>query len=366
MLTQRSQGLISIHDLPLESVESEFHRRRWTDGLPFRAPTQAAIDEFLHASRMDPATVIGPIPPLNGIGTVANVAVNAYMAGCDPEHLPLVVAAVGAVIQERFNLYVVQCTTNPVTPLTIVNGPIRHRCNLNSGRGTGGPGPFANGVVGRALRFVLGNIGGAFDENIDMANHGSPLKYTFCIAEAEEESPWEPLHVSLGYDAAQSVVTVAAVEGLIDVIPSYGNTQHYHLIDHLGRAMRTLGTCYYWSQGSPVVVVNPTHAAIFDKAGIDRRRLQELLFQEARIPLDTMPYGNIPVGDWTVVDGAALGVRKAEDIIVVVAGPEGGHHSLYGMGFCMSFACSAAVSAPDAPGSAAAYPRPTRLGSPHA
>ncbi|HMG41429.1 MAG TPA: hypothetical protein VK611_08865 [Acidimicrobiales bacterium] len=329
--------------VPVEEVEELLLERGWTDGLPVHAPTVVRVEDFLERSGLDRNEVIGPVPSARGIATVENVAVNAVMAGCRPEHLKVVVAAVKALIEEPFNLYVVQCTTNPVTPLTVVNGPARQDCGLSSGRGLVGPGRDANGVVGRAVRFVMGNIGGSFDDLIDMANHGSPLKYTFCVAEAEEESPWEPLHVWLGYRADQSVVTTVPVEGLVDVIPSYGNTQATHLIDHFGHAMRTLGTCYYWSQGNPVLIVNPTHAAILANAGWDRASLQEALFEEARIPVDSMKMGNIPVGDWTVVDGKVLGFQRPEDTYIVVAGAEGGHHTLYGMGFALSYATSAAV-----------------------
>jgi hypothetical protein len=330
-------------DITPEECEELFFVRYCTDGLPIRVPTVDRVDAFLERAGLDPSDVLGAVPPSRGIATVGNVAVNAFMAGCAPEHLKIVVAAMRALLKEPFNLYDVQCTTNPVTPLVIVNGLARVESGINSGRGAVAPGRHANGVIGRAVRLAMGNLGGSFDDKIDMATQGSPLKYSFCVAEAEEESPWEPLHVWLGYDQAQSVVTTAPIEGLIDVIPSYGNTQAYHLIDHMGRAMRTLGTSFYWSQGNPVLILNPTHAWILHEAGYARADVQEALFQEARIPLEDMPYGNIPVGDWTVVDGKIMGMRRAEDIYLVVAGQNGGHHTLYGMGFCLSRATSAEV-----------------------
>ncbi|MCU1461688.1 MAG: hypothetical protein JWO37_1763 [Acidimicrobiales bacterium] len=330
-------------DLPEDLADEMFFERGWTDGMAVRLPTTDRVDEFIARSGLDRDLVIGPVPPSNGIATVENIAVNALMAGCRPEHLKIVTAAMTAMLQEKFNLYVVQCTTNPVTPLTIVNGPARIDGGMNFGRGALGPGRHWNGAIGRAVRLAMGNLGGSFDENVDMATHGNPLKFSCCLAEAEEESPWDPLHVALGYSPTDSVVTTAAVEGLIDIVPSYGNTQAKHLIDHIGRAMRTIGTCYYWSQGNPVVILNPTHAHILDNEGIGRAQLQEVLFQEARVALDTMPLGNIPVGDWKVVDEHALGYARPEDLYIVVAGQTGGHHTLYAMGFALSYATSSIV-----------------------
>lgn len=334
--------MLDIVDVDAGDAERLMADSRWTDGLPVRLPIADVVDAFIEAAGLDRTTVLGAVPPANGLATVENVAVNALMAGCRPEHLAVVVGAVSALLKEPFDLYDVQCTTNPVTPLTVVNGPARSR-GMESGRGALGPGQHANGVIGRAIRFVLGNIGGSFDPGIDMANHGWSPKYTCCLAEAEEQSPWEPLHAWLGYDSDQSVATTIPIESLIDVVPSYGNTQADHLIDHFGRAMRTMGTCYFWSQGNPLLIVNPTHAAILANAGIDRSELQRLLFAEAQIPVASMPFGNIPVGDWRLVDDKVLGMEQPEDIYIVVAGAEGGHHTLYGMGFALSKATSAPI-----------------------
>jgi hypothetical protein len=326
-----------------EQGEELFLERGWTDGLPIRIPFQDRVDAFLARSGLNPTEVIGPVPPSNGVATVGNVAVNAFMAGCRPEHLRVVVAAIESLLLEPFNLNMVQSTTNPVTPLMIVNGPARNECGISSGRGVLAPSRKANGVIGRAVRLVMGNLGGSFDDQIDMTTHGSPLRYTFCVGEAEEESPWEPLHAWLGFDRNQSVVTTAPIESLINITVSYGNTQADQLIDHLGRAMRTMGTSFYWSQGTPVLIMNPTHASILHGAGFSRADVQQALFDEARVPLDSLRYGNFPVGDWTVVDGKVLGYRRPEDLYIVVAGRTGGRHTMYGAGFYLSAATSAAV-----------------------
>ncbi|WP_086151577.1 hypothetical protein [Cellulosimicrobium sp. KWT-B] len=330
--------------LPIELSEEVLREQLWTDGLPVQLPMRDRVDDFIARSGLDRDEVVGPVPPAFGIATVENVAVNAFMAGCRPDHLKVVVAMVSSILKDEFDLYNVQCTTNPVAPMTIVNGPIRHEIGMNFGRGCMGPGPQPNGVIGRALRFVMGNIGGSFDDMIDMAQHGSPLKYTFCFAEAEEESPWEPLHVWLGYDRETSVVTTLAIETLIDQTINFGNTEAIHLIDGYGRVMRNLDINYFWSDGNPVLIINPPYAAMLADAGFDRLTLQEALFEEARIPLEELPYGNVPPGNWTVVDGRVLAVKRPQDIYIVVAGGSGGHHMMYGGAFGLSKATSFPVS----------------------
>ena len=175
-----------------------FINRGWSDGLPMLPPTQAAIDSMIAASGLNKDDILGVIPPLNGIATVERVAANAVMAGCLPDYFPLVLAAVQGVLQPRFNLDGVQTTTGNVAPLVIVNGPCRNTLQINYSSNVLGQGWRANSTIGRALRLVLSNIGGAAPGIYDKATLGQPAKYTFCIAENEEENPWDPLHVERG------------------------------------------------------------------------------------------------------------------------------------------------------------------------
>lgn len=294
-----------------DEVEAQrwFHARDMTDGLPIIVPTRERVIAFLAATGFDPDEEVGAIDPARGIATVASIAVNALMAGCRPEHLSVVIASVEAMLQPAFRLHGVQATTNPVAPLTIVNGPIRQRLGIDSGRNALSPGQHANGPIGRAVRFVMRNIGGAIG-NVDRSTLGSAEKYTFCLAEAEEASPWEPLSVSLGYERDTDVVSVVGVESRVNIIPVFHDAEP--IIEQLARALRGGGTGLYWSRGTLLFVINPGHAAILSRDGYDRRRLQETLYHKGCPRVDELPEGNINQGEWTV-EG---------DKVLITEGPE--------------------------------------------
>jgi hypothetical protein len=338
--------LVDLDDGDELELQQYFHERKLTDGLPVVVPTSARVDAFLAASGLEDR-VLGPVDPARGVATVANVAVNAVMAGCRPEHLPVVVAAVEAMLDPTYRLHGVQTTTNPVAPLTIVNGPIRHRLGIDSGRNALAPGTHANGPIGRAVAFVLRNIGGAIGD-LDRSTLGSAAKYTYCLAEAEEESPWEPLHVSLGYDRDDDVVSVVAVESSVNCCALYDDPDA--IIGQLARVSRGSGTGIYWSRGTHLYVINPGHARILADAGYDRRRLQEALFERGRIPLEEWPEGNISHGDWHVEDGKIRLTERPEDLWVMVAGGRDPIHSVYMCGFCINNGVSRPVPSVVNPG----------------
>ena len=171
---------------------------------PARSPAAGADRE--------PDVELGVMPPRNGIVSVEAIAVNAVMAGCRPEHLPVVLTAVEAALVPDFNLFAVQSTTHPCSPLIIVNGPVAAELGVNSRYGAFGPGHRANATIGRAVRLCLLNIGGAAPGVLDRSTQGQPSKYSFCIAENEAESPWEPLHVERGFEPGHSTVTVVGCE----------------------------------------------------------------------------------------------------------------------------------------------------------
>src|SRR5262249_25784208 len=190
-----SLGVPAMPLPPLESAEAVndyFHEKQWTDGLPIVPPTAELISRFLATVASPADTVVGIIPPIMGRATVEKIAVNAAMAGCRPEYLPVVIAAVKAICHPNFNLLPIQATTNPVTPVIIVNGPIVEQLQLNSGYNVLGQGWRSNATIGRALRLVLVNIGGGVPGRMDKACHGQPGKFSMCIAENAKASPWEP------------------------------------------------------------------------------------------------------------------------------------------------------------------------------
>jgi hypothetical protein len=337
----------------LESVELEggdeaelqnyFHQRDLTDGLPIIVPTEARVEAFIEASGYDPAEEIGAVDPARGIATVGNIAVNALMAGCRPEYMPVVIAAVEAILLPPFRLHGVQATTNPVAPLTIVNGPIRHRINIDSGRNALAPGQHANGPIGRALRFVMRNIGGAVGD-VDRSTLGSAGKYTFCLAEAEEQSPWDPLSVSLGFPPDTDVVSVIGVESHVNIIPVFHHAEP--IIEQLARGLRTPGTGLYWSRGTQLFVVNPGHAAILAGEGYTRERLQEVLYEKGCPALADIPEGNINQGDWKVENGKVLVTESPDQIWIMVAGGPEPLHSVFMVGFGVNNGVSTAVRPP--------------------
>jgi hypothetical protein len=323
-----------------DDLQLYFQQRDLTDGLPVVIPTEKRVDAFVRASGFDPGLVVGPIDPQRGVATVHNVAVNALMAGCRPDQLGVVLGAIEALMKDPFKLRGVQATTNPVAPLCIVNGPIRNRIGVASGRNALSPGQTANGPIGRAIRFVMRNIGGGLGD-VDRATLGFPGKYTFCLGENEEASPWPGHHTSLGYAPDEDVVTMIGIESFIDVIPVFKTADP--IIDHFARAMRNGGTNVYWSRGTLLMVVSPGHADILAGEGFTREKLQERLFEEAMIPLSDMPYGNIPQGHWVERDGKVLITESPQDIYIVCAGGPEPLHSVYMTGFGVANAASAKV-----------------------
>ena len=191
----------------------DLHSRGCTDGLPVVIPTRQRVERMVLASGQDPEMVLGTMGPGHGIASIEKVAVAAVMAGCLPDYMPVVVAAVRAVIEPEFDLTEMQATTHCTAPLVLVNGPARHSCGpIASGTGALGPGHRANASIGRALRLTMINIGKARPGSSDMALLGHPGKFTYCLAEDEENSPFPPLHVDLGFDPDDSVVTVLGAE----------------------------------------------------------------------------------------------------------------------------------------------------------
>jgi hypothetical protein len=338
-----------ISDDPLEQ-QAYFRQEDLTDGLPIVVPTRERVDRFLEANGFAPhrQREIGTIPPLELPVTIEDVAINTLMAGARPQDLGVVLAAIEAMRQPPFRLHAVQATTNPATPFLLVNGPVVDELGLGSGNHALGPGRHANGPIGRAVRLVLRNLGGATDE-VDRSSFGQPGKYTCCIAEAEERSPWEPYHVSRGYSADQSVVTVSGMENLINVVLAAGRHTPISgpFFHQFGRLMHAVGTNLWGSSGSPVIILSPGQAARLAEEGYDRRRLQEELYEVAKVPLEEYPYGNFPKCEWKVENGKILPCQNADDIRIFVAGGGEALHSIYAQSFIAVTACSAEVWTPD-------------------
>ncbi len=208
----------------------------FTDGLPVVPPTPERVMRMLAGTRRDPQSLVAIVPPNMGEATVEKVAINAVLAGCRPEYLPVVIAALEAVCTDAFNVHGVMATTMGASPVVVVNGPIRHRIGLNMKIGALGQGNRANASIGRALRLAIRNIGGARPGGTERSTLGNPMKFTMCFAEWEERSHWPPLHVERGFAPTDSVVTVYAMTGrtLADRRPDVAHRRADRGLDRFG------------------------------------------------------------------------------------------------------------------------------------
>lgn len=320
----------------LDEIQDWFHERDLSDGLPVIPPTRRRVAEMVEGSGLPAGHEVGVMNPERGLATVEKLAVNAVMAGCRPEYMPVVVTAVEAMCEPLFNLHAIQATTNPATPLFIVNGPIRRDIGMNTDRNLLGPGNRANATIGRAVRLAMRNIGGAY-AGVDQGTHGSPAKYTLCIAEDEESSPWRPLHVDKGFEPRDSTVTACGVESVINSTAVWWTAPS--LLKMLAKTMRTTATSQFFSRGSLTLMMSPAHAGVFVRAGYDKERLREELWEAGQVPLsDFPPEGNIPQGEWTVSGGKVLLCESPADLNLIVAGGTEGNasHSVFFSGFCLS------------------------------
>ncbi len=256
-----------------------------TDGLPVVPPTRERVERMLAGARAaDRAQLIGEVPPNYGRATVEKVAINAVMAGCRPDYLPVVLAAVEAACRPEFNLHGVSTSTHFSAPLIIVNGPIRARIGLNSGFGVFGPGYRANATIGRALRLVMINVGGARAGETSMSTFGHPGRYTYCIGEHEEVSPWPAYHVDRGFAVDQSTVTLFAGEAPHGISDHASRSPHA-LAGSLGWSMSALWNIKHFPLYShTLLLVGPEHADTFAGGGWSKGDVKRALFERVRVP----------------------------------------------------------------------------------
>ena len=260
---------------PGETIEY-FYRQGWTDGLPVVPPTPARVREFLEYSGNFPGDILGVIPARNRVISAEKVAINAVMAGCLPNYMPVIVAAIEAMCQEQFNLHGISATTGGTAPLLIVNGPAVQQLNINCGVNLFGPGVRANATIGRAIRLILMNVCGSIPGVLDKSCLGHPGKYSYCIAEEEEGNPWEPLSVERGIPAGLSAVTVFAGEAPHHVNSQVGGSGK-RLVLAIANTM--LGTSYLG--GNWILVLCPEHVTIFKKEGWTKGQIREAVWEQA-------------------------------------------------------------------------------------
>ena len=320
----------------LTAFERVAHQRGWTDGLPVIPPTSERVDAML--GDRSAQSLIAIVEPRLGRATAHKLAANAVMAGCDPAHFPLVMAATRAMCDPVFNLKSLQSTTHPCTVMVLVAGPIVTSLGINASYNAMGQGVLANAAIGRAIRLILMNIGGASPGVLDRSTMGSPAKFSFCFAENLAASPWASWHVDNGMDADTDFVTVCGVEGPHNVNDHYGRTGREILLTIAG-TLASPGANNFYLEGEPVVVLGPEHAEVIARDGFSRADVCAFLSEHAIVPAalvspammevmtERMPH-HVLGGNR---DGSGSDIRfitEPDDLMVLVAGGAGRHSAV--------------------------------------
>jgi hypothetical protein len=305
------------------------YEQRWTDGLPVIPPTRRAIERILTLLKRDPNEIVGVIPPRNGVATIEKIAINCVMAGCKPEYVPVVIAAVEAMLEERFNLNGVQTTTHCCAPLAIVNGPVVKKLGFNTKEGAFGHGCRPTATIGRAIRLLLWNVGGGYPGEPCKTTHGHPGYYSFCVAEDADMNPWHPLHVDRGFDLEQSVVTVVATEAPRLIGTGAGYSPASDVLWMLADSIAVLGGSNV-TGGDMALVLGPMAARNLADAGLSKRDVIDEIMRRATRPVREVKHrrsiSEAHPMHWTKVvdphdDNAAVPfVRTFENLLMLVSG----------------------------------------------
>jgi hypothetical protein len=317
----------------VREVNEFFLSQEWSDGLPVVPPTPDGVERMLGGTTRDRHELIGTLPPGWGKATVERIAINGLMAGCKPEYMPVLIAAVRAITDERYRLQGTQGTTDCIAPLLIVNGPRAARLGFNGAAGCFGHGTRANATVGRAVCLMLLTLGGAIPGRIKKSTLSQPGTFSYCIAENAAGSPWEPLHVERGFAAEVSTVTAMAATPMYQV-SDHCNATAEGLLTTLCDSMAVLGNCNLYRGGHSVVTFPPELAAVFRREGWTKRDVKRYVHEHARRTMGEMKQGGewgpetsgyLPPGADGHDDSTEIPVvRDPEDLLVVVAGGEAG------------------------------------------
>ena len=285
-----------------------FLDKRWSDGLPVVTPTEARVARMLAATQRGPNELVGLIPPAMEPATVRTVAIHALMAGCKPEYLPVVLGGIALMLREEFNLNGVQGTMHGVAPLMIVNGPYAKKIGLHGGNGCFGPGFRANASIGRAIRLMLLNLGGGIPGVGSATVFSTPLRYTACLTENLERSPWETLAVSRGYKADENVITCAMVESprlCYDDV----SQEPERLLTGIADSMAAMSSWNMHVRSDMVVAMGPEQATICARAGLSRADVHGRLIELAQRKVGDLKRG----GNWRRERALKINVDPDDD-----------------------------------------------------
>jgi hypothetical protein len=311
-------------DPDAEKISYEFYMKKQTDGLPIIPPTGERVRKFIEYSGINKEDLIAVLPPRSGKATVEKIAVNSVMAGCIPQFMPVIQHSIKAISEEKFNLPGVNATTHPVAICAVLNGPIASEIGINNGAGCLGPGNIANATIGRAIRLCLINIAGAIPGIGDHATMGSPSKYSFCFGEAENENPWEPLHIEREFGKNESTVTMMALDSPHNVNDHRSKTAK-DLMDTIIDTAAVAGCNNSHVPGELLIIMGPEHAKTIADDGWSKEGVKNYFHENAFVPAELGDRGGRKLDEKWIHNGNVKITRKPEDVVIVVAGGPGRH-----------------------------------------
>lgn len=302
-----------------------FQRNGWTDGLPIVPPTETGVRRFLEAAGLPAGAVVGVEPVRRRRITAEKVAIAAVMAGCLPAYLPVVLAILKAMCEPEFGLHGVTASTGGSAPFAVVNGPVRHALGMNATHNVLANGSRPNATIGRALRLLIVNVLGGIPGQLDRSTLGHPGKFTFCLAEDEEGSPWPPLATERGVPAGASAVTVLAVGSPHQIMNEWTHDPK-ELAETYAAGIRANMLTYSIWAGNYAIVVPGQHRQVFAAAGWSKRDLRDCVHERARVSRrEWRAVGKSAVAPRKDEDATYTALRSPDDLLVIAAGgPAGG------------------------------------------
>jgi hypothetical protein len=315
-----------------ETFNRMAEERSWSDGLPVIPPTAKRVEKFTSRWHLDPETEVARVPPLQGVATVSKIAANAVMAGCAPEYLLVLIAALKAATIPDFRLDLIQTTTSPATTMMVVNGSEAKRLGINAGTNALGPGCRANSTIGRAFRLIAKNIGGAIPGVVDMSTQGQPAKYSFCFAENEEASPWESCASEAGFSSGESTVIIIPSSGQLQIPDSESKTA-YDLLQTLATSLSPFGIVGHSGEsildGVLTMLLCPEHAMILAEEGLTKNEVRQKIWEQSGVEAGALSETNLKKlarlreakGLPSAFSRLPITKRPENIILIVVGGP---------------------------------------------
>ena len=290
-----------------EDIMEACFERGWSDGLPLVPPTPLRVARMLSGTDCSADEIVGSVPPDNRPCTIEKIAINAVMAGCKPDYLQVVIAALKAALNDEFCMHGLLCTTYFSTPVMIVNGPITKQIGMNSGVNALGQGNRANATIGRALQLIVRNVGGGIPGGIDRATLGNPGKYTFCFCEDESDAEWPSLSMDRGYTREDSVINLFAGSGVQPFVDQQSR-QPDSLVKNLANSLRSVANTRSFGMADAIIVISPEHRRVLREGGWTKPNLKQALYDELKTPGADIIRGK---------DGIAEGMpEKFKDILL--------------------------------------------------